>query len=61
MMLNPTQAISLSKQITMADNETLIMEVLAEDIFDAVKQINSLKASGPYNMEAIFYHTARTF
>lgn len=38
------------------DNESLTNGVSDKEIFEAVKQINSLKAPSLYGIEAIFYY-----
>lgn len=54
-MINPVQSILLSRDITEADNEWLIMDVKDEEIFEAKRQINPLKTLCPDGMQAIFY------
>lgn len=50
------EAIPLTRNITKANNELQTVEVADAEIFEAMKQINPLKASGTYGIQAIFYH-----
>lgn len=49
------QTIPLSRDITESENEFLTKQDTDDEIFKAVKQINSLKAPGPNVMQAVFY------
>lgn len=52
--INLSQAISLSRDLSEANDDMLIMEVSDEEIFEAVKLINPLKAPGLDDMQVIF-------
>lgn len=53
--VNPIQEISLSRDITEAESEFLTKDVINEEILEAAKQMNPLRAPGPDGMQAIFY------
>lgn len=55
MIINSSQAISLSSDIKEENNEFLTKEVTDEEIFYVVRQIYPLKALGVDGMQAIFY------
>lgn len=48
-------AIPFSTDISDTDNKFLTKEVTDQEILDAIKQINPLKAPGPDGMPAVFY------
>lgn len=52
---NPLQAILLCRVFTDANNEFLTKNVINEEILEAVKQINPLKAPGLNDTQAIFF------
>lgn len=51
--VNPTQAIPLSNDTV--GNEFLTKDISDQEILDAIKQINPLKAPSPEGMQVIFY------
>lgn len=58
-MVNPLQAILLSRDITDANNEFLMKDITDEKTLEAVKQINTLKAPGPRWYVSFFYQKNR--
>lgn len=54
--VNPMNATPLSKDINDVDNDVLTKEVINEEIVEALKQTNLLKALGPDGVQSIFDH-----
>lgn len=55
MSTNVLQAIPFSKYTTEGNNKILTMEVIVEEIFEAIKQLNPHKTVCPDGMQVIFY------
>lgn len=54
--IGPGRIIVLSKGITKANKELLIIQIFEVENLKAVKHINPLKATGPDNMQANLNH-----
>lgn len=57
--MNQSQAFPLSRDLSKTDIEMLTMEVIDEEIFETMKQINLLGPTGLNSMQAIFYHKSQ--